>query len=33
MVQDEIFSVPHFAKELMRNIPYRYVFLEKKVPV
>jgi hypothetical protein len=29
-VQDVIFSIPHFAKALLRNIPYRYIFLEKR---
>jgi hypothetical protein len=28
-----VFSVPRFAKTLLRNIPYRYIFLEKKLPV
>jgi hypothetical protein len=29
-VQDVIFSVPHFAKPIFRNILHRYVFLEKR---
>jgi hypothetical protein len=28
-VQDVIVSVPHFAEALLRNIPYRYVLIEK----
>jgi hypothetical protein len=28
-VQDVVFPVPSFPKALLRNIPYRYVFLEK----
>jgi hypothetical protein len=30
MVQDVIFYIPHFAKALLRNVPYRYVVLEKR---
>jgi hypothetical protein len=30
MVQDVIFHIPHFAKALLRNVPYQYVLLEKR---
>jgi hypothetical protein len=29
-VQDVILYIPHFSEALLRNIPYRYVFLEKR---
>jgi hypothetical protein len=29
-VQDVIYSIPHFAKALLRNMPYRYVSVEKR---
>jgi hypothetical protein len=29
-MEDVIFSMPHFAKALLRIIPYHYVILEKR---